>query len=1422
MLLFSNFFFFFFSLFFFKKKEGADTTSPDFQAKLEHIIRLYVETESSQSIALSFKSKERLKRARTQPPDELKRAINQVQLEVEMLMVSEVKSFLDSAGATASSSALAPATSSVATDKSPRMPSVTPRAETRSDRSASEAVGPGEVLRSPPPSSRTPVTAAVPSASPGGSSSSGGSGLGSRLKESVQRSFSVSQNSPSKAAQRAVLKGTGNSGESLVATPDGSGALPKAGGGGGSSGSAVASSLSTTPSMVRQGSIVGPRQFDVVDSRVNSSRTTTDLTAYIWGDNVFGQLGQVAQLEQSLPNPTSLATAVPNVSFVQCTDSYTVLVTRTGQAFCAGKLSESNSFVPILDGHVVRQVGCGLQFCIALLDTGKIMYYGANRALEKLPLPELVSKIVCGGRHCLALTTTGKVYSWGSDEKKQLGHGLAERVPKPKHLAALSDVVDVAAGKNSSCCVSSSGVVTAWGAVVPKAELTVLEELRGKNIEKVACSDKFVVGVSDLGRVFVWHLDAVPDLGIPSVPNPVVALRSSSVFHVSCSDSYIMAVSDSGDVISWGEYGSFLGQGPRSNVRRYSEVPRRLAELQSGQVRRLSCSDLHVVACTGEGGSKREELVWDMFVRERSYCRSLYAIAEEYARRIKIKDTSVFVQAKVLLEHHSVLVRAFARLIDSSHKASQLDLGSLYASCLSVPEVTDVYRSWPTTMAVPLEKLSRPKLAGTLQELEAEVDAVCKKADSQFEESKSFSLVSLLREPLNYLSQCMMQLQVLRTLVSQEGGDVQSYDKALQSVSSSIGGSSSSTATAAIASATAAAPAGSGSISLSGSFSSRSHLSAGAVAEGATEEQMQSALRFRALKTELDIFHDANAQLVRYALALEDDLIQKTQLLEQAAASAVSERGAKLNRDLVALEEEMVEIVKENAELKARLKVMEIYKQAATVSETRTSDDPDARSSVSTPTQSSKARTTMTIRKGSGGVSASGGSGRNTMHSSSSKSEEQSEESFKEHEALRKRINPAAGRLLSEGEGSAARSLEQFTFDQQGQGAVYNGTELKAATLEKLLEHLTQSSGSLALDTFLISYRNFATPQDIFRRLVYMYCVAPPAKSKVVWLRLLNFLKSWVVKYFGDWEGDTQLRQELFSFLDEIVVPSFSSSTAVSTVNTIRERFNKVPITERQNSQRYLMPIRSAPAPAPNLLNYKPSVIAEQMTMSEHEIFRAITPGECFNQNWMKKTAGLSPNIIELISRFNKLSRWVGFELCSLQDIKDRKTMLEKLIVVATCCREVRSYGIVMAIMGALSSSAVFRLRKTWDSLPRASLSTYNELKDFVSSDLNFQNLREATKIAELPCFPYIGTFLQDLTFIDSGSQDFSSDGQGLINWSKFQATANTVLQLQAKQKTPYTFDVLPEWRGFLSNLPDHSENELFELSKKIEPSTNN
>jgi hypothetical protein len=103
----------------------------------------------------------------------------------------------------------------------------------------------------------------------------------------------------------------------------------------------------------------------------------------------------------------------------------------------------------------------------------------------------------------------------------------------------VQDVVDVGAGRNSSVCVSLRGVVTAWGAVTGSGPLQELEELKNRNIFRVSVCDRFVVGISDLGRAFVWHAEALSQLSIAVVPNPAVVLRSASIFSASCTDSYV-------------------------------------------------------------------------------------------------------------------------------------------------------------------------------------------------------------------------------------------------------------------------------------------------------------------------------------------------------------------------------------------------------------------------------------------------------------------------------------------------------------------------------------------------------------------------------------------------------------------------------------------------------------------------------------------------------------------------------------------------------------------------------------------------------------------------------------------------------------------------------------------------------------------
>lgn len=95
---------------------------------------------------------------------------------------------------------------------------------------------------------------------------------------------------------------------------------------------------------------------------------------------------------------------------------------------------------------------------------------GENRTLELAPVRvsemDSILSVAAGSSHALALDPEGTVWSWGYGNQGQLGDGTsgfgAERaVPAP--VDGLTDVVQIAAGGDSSFAVKRDGTVWAWG-----------------------------------------------------------------------------------------------------------------------------------------------------------------------------------------------------------------------------------------------------------------------------------------------------------------------------------------------------------------------------------------------------------------------------------------------------------------------------------------------------------------------------------------------------------------------------------------------------------------------------------------------------------------------------------------------------------------------------------------------------------------------------------------------------------------------------------------------------------------------------------------------------------------------------------------------------------------------------------------------
>lgn len=76
-------------------------------------------------------------------------------------------------------------------------------------------------------------------------------------------------------------------------------------------------------------------------------------------------------------------------------------------------------------------------------------------------------------------------------------------------------------------------------------------------------------------------------------------------------------------------------------------------------------------------------------------------------------------------------------------------------------------------------------------------------------------------------------------------------------------------------------------------------------------------------------------------------------------------------------------------------------------------------------------------------------------------------------------------------------------------------------------------------------------------------------------------------------------------------------------------------------------------------------------------------------------------HIIQMTKRFNDGSRLVGSEIVSRGTMAARVAAIEKWTAVADICRCLHNFNGVLQICAAFTSAPIFRLKKTWDKVPK-------------------------------------------------------------------------------------------------------------------------
>ncbi|XP_065504972.1 LOW QUALITY PROTEIN: ral guanine nucleotide dissociation stimulator-like 1 [Caloenas nicobarica] len=177
-------------------------------------------------------------------------------------------------------------------------------------------------------------------------------------------------------------------------------------------------------------------------------------------------------------------------------------------------------------------------------------------------------------------------------------------------------------------------------------------------------------------------------------------------------------------------------------------------------------------------------------------------------------------------------------------------------------------------------------------------------------------------------------------------------------------------------------------------------------------------------------------------------------------------------------------------------------------------------------------------------------------------------------------------------------------------------------------------------------------------------------------------------------------------------------------------------------------------------------VVAEQLTYMDVTLFKKVVPHHCLGCIWSqrekKENKHLARSIRATISQFNAVTNCVVSTILEDKDLKthQRAKILEKWIRIAHECRILYNFSSSKAIISALQSTSIYRLKKTWACVPKDIMLMFEELSDIFSDCDNFSTSRELLmKGVTQGTVPYLGTFLTDLVMLDTALQDYLEGG---------------------------------------------------------------
>ncbi|TKA83504.1 hypothetical protein B0A55_00541 [Friedmanniomyces simplex] len=402
--------------------------------------------------------------------------------------------------------------------------------------------------------------------------------------------------------------------------------------------------------------------------------------------------------------------------------------------------------------------------------------------------------------------------------------------------------------------------------------------------------------------------------------------------------------------------------------------------------------------------------------------------------------------------------------------------------------------------------------------------------------------------------------------------------------------------------------------------------------------------------------------------------------------------------------------------------------------------------------------------------------------------------------------------------------------------------QVTGGSLPALVEQLTTRDSApdpQFVSAFYLTFRMFTTPRELALALISRFDYAGESKAigTPVRLRIYNVFKGWLETYWNA-DADQDALGEIRYFALHKLKPHLPSAgerlldltrkvtsgycngtmngplvsgVGKSSMSIAAMSANAATAPEPLVTRSQLQALRAAvkDGSACNVLDLDPTELARQLTLITSRIFREIRPDELLSLDWGKRGTDKARNVRAMCTINTDLAHVVGDTILTPDDAKKRALVLKYWSKVGTRCLELHNYDSLVAILCAINSSVVARLRRTWEAVSKNTKARLTELNAVIDLSRNQASLRKRFETQVPPCIPFLGIYLTDLTFLDAGNpktrelpHTASPDGGGgqgvsVINFDKHSRMARIISHLQ-KFQVPYQLQAVPEMQGWM------------------------